>query len=72
MELGSEEVKAKLAELMLSVPEEPESMLVSGGLESILVSGGVWSGGGRGAAPVLKVRPQWVARQILDTRSPAL
>jgi hypothetical protein len=44
VELGSEEVKAKLAELMLSVPEEPESMLVCGG---------VWSGSGTAAAPVL-------------------
>jgi hypothetical protein len=32
---ASSEEKAKLAELLLSVPEGPESMLVSGGVVSV-------------------------------------
>ncbi len=34
MEFASEEEKAKLAELLLTVPEGPESMVVSGGVVS--------------------------------------
>jgi hypothetical protein len=45
VEFASEEEKAKLAELLPTVPEGPES---------IVVSGAVMSGGGRGAAAVLK------------------
>jgi hypothetical protein len=36
VELGSEEEKAKLVELVLTVPEGPESIVVSGGVVSRL------------------------------------
>ena len=44
MEFASEEEKEKLAELLLTVPEGPESMVVSGGVVS--GGGGVLPEGG--------------------------
>jgi hypothetical protein len=69
-ELASEEEKAKLAEPLLSVPEGPESRVVSGA---------VMSGGGRSSDAVLKDQLLSAVSGLpaesltpLDTASPAL
>jgi len=56
VESGSEEEKAKLAELLFTVLDGPESMVVSGGVVS--------AGGGGGDSSTLKVLEAGVASTL--------